>query len=143
MHQVKYATEILKKFEMIEFNSVVTHAKRRIKIKSANDEEPLVPTMFKQLIVFLRYLCQSRIDICFAMRFASRFTSNNHMKTHQFVAKRILRYINGTMQYGILFQMNGTLELERFSVIRNVGIAIQVIHENLDTHRYSRISMNF
>lgn len=47
MHQVKYATEILRKFETIEYNPAVTQAETRIKTEEASDEEPVEPTMFK------------------------------------------------------------------------------------------------
>jgi len=64
--------------------------------------------MFRQLTGSLRCLCQIRADICFVVGLASRFMSKP-MKTHMFAAKCILIYINGTIQYGILFpisQMN-------------------------------------
>jgi hypothetical protein len=65
--------------------------------------------MFKRLIGSLRYLCQSRPDISYSVEIVSRFMSNP-LKTHLLAAKKILRYVNGTLQYGILFLVAQTTE---------------------------------
>ncbi|KEH38858.1 transmembrane protein, putative [Medicago truncatula] len=63
MHQVKYATEILRKFETIEYNPAVTQAETRIKTEEASDEEPVEPTMFKVGLAsrFMRSPMKSRM----------------------------------------------------------------------------------
>jgi hypothetical protein len=62
MHQAKHATEILQKFEMIKCNTSIKPDETRIKIKGLGHEEHVDPTMFRQLIGSLRYLCQSKPD---------------------------------------------------------------------------------
>ncbi|KAK2353501.1 putative mitochondrial protein [Trifolium repens] len=117
LHQAKYATEILRKFEMLDCNSSVTPADTRAKIEEDTSSDAVDSTMFRQLIGSLRYLCQTRPDISYAVGYVSRFMSKP-LKCHLLAAKRILRYINGTIHYGVVFPYskdNGKLELSGFS----------------------------
>jgi hypothetical protein len=117
LHQAKYATEILRKFEMLDCNSSVTPADTRAKIEEDASSDAVDSTMFRQLIGSLRYLCQTRPDISYAVGYVSRFMSKP-LKCHLLAAKRILRYINGTIHYGVVFPYskdNGKLELSGFS----------------------------
>ncbi|WJX17845.1 hypothetical protein P8452_07710 [Trifolium repens] len=98
LHQAKYATEILRKFEMLDCNSSVTPADTRAKIEEDTSSDAVDSTMFRQLIGSLRYLCQTRPDISYAVGYVSRFMSKP-LKCHLLAAKRILRYINGTIHY--------------------------------------------
>ncbi|KAK2452040.1 hypothetical protein QL285_011043 [Trifolium repens] len=117
LHQVKYATKILRKFKMLDCNSSVTPADTRDKSEEDTCSDAVDPTMFRQLIGSLRYLCQTRPDINYAVGYVSRFMSKP-LKSHLLSAKRILRYINGTIHIGVLFPYskdNGRLELSGFS----------------------------
>ena len=117
LHQAKYATEILRKFEMLDCNSSVTPADTRAKIEEDTGSDAVDSTIFRQLIGSLRYLCQTRPDISYAVGYVSRFMSKP-LKCHLLAAKRILRYINGTIHYGVVFPYskdNGKLELSGFS----------------------------
>ncbi|MCI38782.1 hypothetical protein A2U01_0060011, partial [Trifolium medium] len=67
LHQAKYASEILKKFEMLECNSSITPADTKLKIEEDGTGDTVDPTMFRQLIGSLRYLCQTRPDISYAV----------------------------------------------------------------------------
>ncbi|MCI29317.1 copia protein, partial [Trifolium medium] len=58
--------------------------------------------MFKQMVGSLRYLCNSRLDICYAVGVISRFM-NTPRRSHLIAAKRVLRYVKGTINYGLLF----------------------------------------
>ncbi|KAK2454958.1 hypothetical protein QL285_002459 [Trifolium repens] len=117
LHQAKYANEILRKFEMMDCNSSVTPADTKVKIEDDNISEEVNSTMFRQLVGSLRYLCQSRPDTSYVVGYISRFMSKP-LKSHFLAAKRILRYINGTIHYGVLFPYSSkreNLELVGFS----------------------------
>jgi len=58
------------------------------------------------MIGSLRYLCNSRPDICYSVSVISKFM-HDPRKSHLIAAKRILKYIKGTMEYGLLFH-NGS-----------------------------------
>ncbi|GAU22332.1 hypothetical protein TSUD_106600 [Trifolium subterraneum] len=117
LHQAKYATEILKKFEMLDCNSAVIPADTRLKLEVDGSSETVDSTMFRQLLGSLRYLCQTRPDISYAVGYVIRFMSKP-LKSHFLAAKRILRYINDTIHYGVLFPYSrdsSKLELNGFS----------------------------
>jgi len=87
---------------MLDCNSSIAPADANIRNEVTKEDEGVDPTMFRRLIGSLRYLCQSRLDISYSVGIVSKFMSNPH-KTYFLAAKKILRYINGTLQYGILF----------------------------------------
>ena len=59
-------------------------------------------TKFKRIVGSLRYLCNSRTYLAYSVGLISRFMSNPK-KSHMLATKRLLRYIQGTTDYGILF----------------------------------------
>lgn len=72
------------------------------KLVKDEDEEGVDTTEFKQLVGSLRYVCNSRPDICYAVGLVSRFMECPK-QSHMMVAKKILRYLRGTTDFGILF----------------------------------------
>ncbi|MCI68489.1 hypothetical protein A2U01_0089750, partial [Trifolium medium] len=66
LHQKKYAGEILKRFNMTECTPAITPMEVNLKLDKSLNEEEVDPTTFKQIVGSLRYLCNSRPDICFA-----------------------------------------------------------------------------
>nr|ABD28383.1 Peptidase S8 and S53, subtilisin, kexin, sedolisin; Integrase, catalytic region; Zinc finger, CCHC-type; Peptidase aspartic, catalytic, putative [Medicago truncatula] len=66
--------------------------------------------MFRQIVGSLRYLCNSRPDICYSVSVISKFM-HDPKKSHLIAAKRLLRYIKGTMDLGLLFPYGAQSEL--------------------------------
>lgn len=95
MHQMKYASDILKKFNMMNCNSSSSPAETNMKLVMNEEEELVDPTLFKKIVGSLRYLCNSRPDI--AVGIISKFISKPRL-SHMLAAKRVLRYIKGTLQ---------------------------------------------
>jgi hypothetical protein len=60
---------------MLDCNSPVTPADTRAKIEKDTSGDAVDSTMFRQLIGSLRYLCQTRPDINYAVGYVSRFMS--------------------------------------------------------------------
>ncbi|GAU28943.1 hypothetical protein TSUD_59560 [Trifolium subterraneum] len=59
------------------------------------------------------FICQKRPDLMFAASLLSRFMSKpSHL--HLGAAKRVLRYVMGTMEYGIRFEKNSKLEVKDY-----------------------------
>jgi hypothetical protein len=73
-----------------------------LKLVLNSEEKQVDPTLYKQIVGSLRYRCNSRPDICFAVGTVSRFMSNPRT-SHSLAAKRILRYLKGKMELGLLF----------------------------------------
>lgn len=62
-------------------------------------------TMYKSMVGGLRYLVNTRPDIAFSVGVVSRYME--HPTTmHLTAVKRILRYVKGTLHYGLVYSSN-------------------------------------
>ena len=87
---------------MTNVNSAPTHVALGLKL-SKNDESPNVnKTLFKRLVGSLLYLIATRPDIMHGVSFICTF-KDKPKETHWKDGKRILRYIAGTKNFGILY----------------------------------------
>ena len=59
--------------------------------------------MYRQLVGSLIYLTLTRPDISYPVRMVSRYMSNPK-KPHLDAVKRILRYVKGTINFGIIYK---------------------------------------
>ncbi|CAH9104519.1 unnamed protein product, partial [Cuscuta europaea] len=101
IHHKKYAEDILERFEMKNCNPAVTPCETNLKLGNNEEGKPVNPTIFRQMVGSLRYLCSTRPDITYVVGFISRFMEKPKT-SHLIAAKRILRYIKGTSDFGIL-----------------------------------------
>eukprot|EP00253_Pinus_taeda_P015708 PITA_15708 len=87
---------------MQDCKPATTPMEPRLKL-SAQSSSPLVDeTLFRQLVGSLIYLTATRPDISFAMSYISRFMSAPKAD-HWITAKRVLRYVRGTPDYGLIY----------------------------------------
>jgi hypothetical protein len=112
LNQSIYIDKILKKFSMINCNSVLTPLDPSYKLSNndcpTTDEEKdnMKQYPYREVIGSLQYLCYStRPDINYAVNLLSRYTVNPGIK-HWLAAKHLLQYIKGTKDYGLEFNNN-------------------------------------
>ena len=86
---------------MLNSNPISTLVECGVKLSKHDDEEKVNPTFFKSLIRSLRYLTCIRPDILFGIGLVSCYMEASTM-THLKTAKRILRFLKGTLDYGLL-----------------------------------------
>lgn len=106
LHQHKYAREILKKFKMMECKPVKTPSVQKQTLQKGDGSE--ANETYRSIVGSLMYLTNTRPDLVQAVGMLSRYlhcTGEEHMKA----AKRVLRYVKGTMSYGL--QLKKTSEL--------------------------------
>ena len=103
LHQRKYVKEILKRFRMDDSNPASSPIEPNLKLENHGEEDKVDVTLFKQIVGSLRYMCNSRPDIGFAVGLVSRYMSEPRV-SHMKAARRILRYLKGSIDYGILFR---------------------------------------
>ena len=72
------------------------------------------PTLFRSMIGNLLYLTASRPDICFSVGVCARYQANPK-ESHLAAVKRIIRYVNGTADYGIWFSKDTNSGLAGYS----------------------------
>ena len=79
-----------------------------------NDSLPFdQPSLYRSIIGGLQYLTMTRPDIAFTVNKLSQFLQTptvNHWQT----CKRLLRYLKGTLDHGILFKPATNLFLEGY-----------------------------
>lgn len=108
--QKKYASEVLLRFGLNECNPVTNPMVPDQKLHKDETGNKVNETYFKQIIGSLMYFTAMRPDLVFTVSLLSRFMScptNLHLQ----VAKIILRYVRGTLNYGILYQKHETYDL--------------------------------
>jgi hypothetical protein len=67
LNQGKYAVEILKRFDMLEFKSMNTPMEKKLKLLVDTSSELVDATLYRQIIGTLMYLMNTRPDICFVV----------------------------------------------------------------------------
>jgi hypothetical protein len=100
LNQGKYTVEILKRFDMLECKSMNTPMEAKLKLLVDTSSDLIDATLYRQIIGLLMYLTDTRLDICFAVNILSRFlVEPKHV--HLVAAKHVMRYLKGTMDYGL------------------------------------------
>ena len=69
-----------------------------LKLMKASTAAKVDATLYRSIVGGLRYLVHTRSDIAFAVGYVSRF-----MEDHWAAVKRLLRYVKGTVDQGIIF----------------------------------------
>ena len=114
LHQTTYASDLLHKTNMSNAKPCSTPMASHHKL-SLNDSPPFSqPSLYQSTIGALQYLAHTRPDISYAVNKLSQFL---HAPTtaHCVACKRILRYIKGTLTYGLSFRPATVFNLEGFS----------------------------
>ena len=119
----KYAVEILKRLNMMDCKAMIRPMASNLKLLSDASSEAVDAMMYRQMIGSLMYLMNTRPDICFAVNTLSQFfTDPRHVQL--IAAKHILRYLKGTIDYGIKYEDNQQINLEVYVDSDWVGSAI-------------------
>ena len=111
-----YALEILNRFRMVDCKVMTTPMASNLKLLSVASPETVDATMYHQMIGSLMYLMNTRPDICFVV--------NTLRHVHLMVAKHAVRYLKGTVEYGIKYEVNQKINLERYENSHWAGSAI-------------------
>ena len=81
---------------------MITHMASKLKLLSVASSEFVDAMMYHQMI----YLTNMRLDICFAV--------NTLRHVHPMVAKHAVRYLKGTFEYGLKYDMNQNTNLHGY-----------------------------
>jgi hypothetical protein len=101
-----YAKKILRKFTMVGCKPMATPLAVNEKLNKEDGGKKVDATLYSNLVGNLLYLTATRPDIMFTTSLLSR--SMHFLRYFHFaVAKRVLRYIQGTTSYEIRYCKNG------------------------------------
>ena len=109
--QPLYINNLLKKFGMQDCKAVGTPVDVSTKlVKATNNDEIVDQQLYQSAIGSLLYLSVStRPDITYAVSTLARFSSEP-TKQHWTAAKRVMRYLKGTINHGIHYSKKGSQE---------------------------------
>lgn len=113
INQRKYASEVMKRFGMEQCNSVRNPTVQGCKLTKEGAGSQVDATLYKQIVGSLRYLTATRPDLIYSVNLVSRYMEKP-TEQHLLAVKRILRYVQGTMEYGIQYQSDNKEELMGF-----------------------------
>ena len=102
---------------------MTTPMESNLKLLSDGSLETVDAMMYRQMIWSLMYLTNMRPDICFAVNSLSQFLTNPR-HVHLIAAKHILRYLRGTIDYGLKYEVSHKINLEGYVDSNWEGIAI-------------------
>ncbi|KAK2993178.1 hypothetical protein RJ640_030802 [Escallonia rubra] len=104
--QQKYAKDLLIRFGLFGSNVIETPMEVNANLHMDEGEDIKDPTKYRQLIGSLIYLTLTRPDIAQAVGMVSRFMQAPK-KPHLEAARRILKYLQGTIDFGIMYRRGG------------------------------------
>jgi hypothetical protein len=111
LSQGKYVVEILKRIGMMDCKSMTTPMTTNPKLLCDTSLEIVDATLYRQMIGSLMYLMNTRPDICFDVNTLSRYmVEPRHV--HLITAKHVMRYLKGTIEYGIKYDANCQFKLQ-------------------------------
>jgi hypothetical protein len=96
--------EMLNKFGMTYYKPIPTPMVMNMKKpnETSSDLCDIDPHIYRHMIASLMHLVNIRPDICNAISVLSQFMSQPR-KTHWIAAKHVLRYLRGTISYGLRY----------------------------------------
>eukprot|EP00253_Pinus_taeda_P030403 PITA_30403 len=98
--QSKYACDILRHFHMEDCKPAPSPFQSGVKLSVSCTSPEVDATLYRQLVGKLLYLTHTRPYLSFAVGLVACFMQNP-CESHWKAAKRILRYVRGTVQFGI------------------------------------------
>ena len=107
--------EILKSFRMMDCKAMTTPMASNMKLLSDASSKTVDAMMYHQMIGSLMQT-NMRPDICFAM--------NTLRHVHLMVAKHAVRYLKGTVEYGLKYDTNQNINMQGYVDLYWAGSAI-------------------
>ncbi|KAK9074370.1 hypothetical protein SSX86_006968 [Deinandra increscens subsp. villosa] len=113
LSQTRYARDILERAKMLDAKPMATPLASNITFTTSG--QPFEdPTLYRSLVGALQYLTITRPDISYAVNQVSQFLQAPTIAHFQSV-KRILRYIKGTLDFGLTFSRSKSSNILGYS----------------------------
>ena len=109
LSQAGYARHIIESQGLQDCPSAQTPLEGRSKFSKAGGDTLTGSTKFRSIVGSLRYLTHTRPDLLYSVGLLSRYVETP-TTDHLSVAKRILRYVKGTLNLGLRYSKDQTLD---------------------------------
>ncbi|XP_057459238.1 secreted RxLR effector protein 161-like [Actinidia eriantha] len=93
-----------------------------LKLSKDTSGKDVDQTLYRSMIGSLLYLTASRPDIAFSVSICARFQACPK-ESHLFAVKRLIKYVNGTIRYGIWFTLDTNANIVGYTDADWVGFA--------------------
>jgi hypothetical protein len=100
--QTKYARSLLDKFKMTNWKISSTPMEKGSKLSTNTNSKAVNESIYRKLVGILIYLTATTPNLGFVVRFISKFMTTPNVE-HWIVVKPVLRYVKGTLDFGILY----------------------------------------
>ncbi|KAL5849177.1 hypothetical protein ACOSQ4_007190 [Xanthoceras sorbifolium] len=112
--QAKYAKNLVKRFGLESAKHYNTPMSTSLKLSKDSNGKSVDQSLYRSMIGSLLYLTASRPDISLSVGLCARYQSNPK-ESHLTAVKRIIRYVNGTSDFGIWYSFDTNSNLVGFS----------------------------
>ncbi|VVA38623.1 Hypothetical predicted protein, partial [Prunus dulcis] len=113
VNQAKYAKDLLAKAGLSSCRSCPTPCKPHGQLLKSDGDALNDPTIYRSIVGALQYLTFTRPEISYAVNTVCQFMTTPS-ELHFQLVKRILRYLQGTLDHGLTFT-SGAWELNAYS----------------------------
>uniref|UniRef100_A0A251S554 Putative reverse transcriptase, RNA-dependent DNA polymerase n=1 Tax=Helianthus annuus TaxID=4232 RepID=A0A251S554_HELAN len=114
LSQHQYAKGLLDRFNMSNCTTLSTPMEYGLRLSKQDMDDDVDSNLYRRLVGSLMYLTNTRPDIMFAVNKISQFMEQPK-RSHWEAGKRILRYIKGTLNQGLVYSKGGKGTLTGFS----------------------------
>lgn len=100
LSQAAYITELLQKVKMLEAKSYPTPMVSDLKLSKEEGEPTVDGKLYRSVVGTLQYVTITRPELSFSVNKVSQYMACP-LDTHWKAVKRIVRYLSGTIDYGL------------------------------------------
>ena len=111
--QSKYAKDLVKKFGLEDCKIAKSPMSTSVSLQHDPSEKCVDQTLYRSMIGSLLYLTASRPDISYSVGVCARFQSDPK-ESHLKAVKRIIKYVLGTIDYGIFYTKDTNISIVAF-----------------------------
>ncbi|GJR59225.1 retrovirus-related pol polyprotein from transposon TNT 1-94 [Tanacetum coccineum] len=120
LNQSKYALESLKKYGMESSDPMDTPMVEKSKLDEDTQGKAVDPTHYRRTIGTLMYPTASRPDLTFDVCMCARYQAK-HIKKHLHAVKRIFKYLQGTINWGLWYPKDSFIALTAYANADHAG----------------------
>ncbi|CAN6714288.1 unnamed protein product [Malus baccata var. baccata] len=113
VNQSKYTTDLLKRAGMESCKPTSTPSKPHSQVLISDDSPMADPTHYRSIVGALQYLTFTRPDIAHVVNVVCHMTQPSDLHMH--LVKRILRYLKGTIHYGLQYTKSPDFLISAYS----------------------------
>lgn len=114
LRQERYASKILSETGMTGCNSTHVPMDMNIKLSKSTEEKSTDEKKYRRSIGCLRYLIHTRPDLSYSIGVLSRYMLDPK-ESHDAALKHVLRYLQGTVSYGLTYRRSHKPKLIGYS----------------------------